>query len=178
MNICIECGLCCDGTIFSFVPIEPEDDVGPLREVGAILETDETARFLQPCAALELRCCSIYESRPSLCRAYRCALLKRVEAGEAEVEEARDIIATVIELRDRVRPTIEAMVNPRKQEAMVTLYSLMRAKLSEGADETPAADRAALLLDIAALRVLLASQFDPVGTLQQKPRTRSPEVDA
>ncbi len=113
-----------------------------------------------------------------MCRAYRCSLLKRVEAGEAEIDEARDIIATVIELRDRVRPTIETMVKPQKQESLLTLYSLMHAKFSEGADETPAADRAALLLDIAALRMLLASQFDPVGTLQEKPRTRPPEADA
>ncbi len=143
----------------------PEDDLTPLRDAGAVFETRKNTVFLQPCAALESQCCSIYESRPSRCRAYRCLLLEKVEDDEAEMDAARDVIASVIDLRDRVRTAIEAVVKPQKRMSMRRLYELMHAKLSEDGDETPPAERAALLLDMATLSVLLATRFEPGTSL-------------
>ena len=52
-QLCRACGLCCDGTLFKDVELQPGDDAGRLQAAGLKLETLRTKpRFAQPCAAL------------------------------------------------------------------------------------------------------------------------------
>ncbi len=74
-SICIDCGLCCDGTMFHAIDLESSDDLDPLRIRGAVLISDGgSRRFQQPCPAFDGTCCSVYEARPSSCRSYVCGL--------------------------------------------------------------------------------------------------------
>ncbi len=162
-NICIDCGMCCDGTMYRTVEIEAGEDISPLQAVGVVFTAkDEKAQFLQPCAAFCEGRCSAYEGRPSVCRKYRCALLRRVEAGEVSMDEARWLIASTLALRDRVRPELERLAEPQEPLALDGLYKLMFAKL-DAAEDRAAMKRGKgkLLLDVAALRVLLAKYFEP-----------------
>lgn len=161
-NICTACGMCCDGTLFSYVPIAADDDLTPLREKHAVFESREQGdSFRQPCSALESRCCTIYAVRPSACRAYRCKLLEKVEAGETDVGTARDIIATAIRLRDEVRPKIEALVASPDEMSVRKSLSWIYRTLSEEGDNTPLGeDRVALRLDVAALHIVLTTHFE------------------
>jgi Fe-S-cluster containining protein len=165
-NICIECGLCCDGTIFDHAPLETRDDLIPLRAAGVAFDQDLT-QFSLPCAALEAQCCSVYESRPSICRAYRCALLKRVESGETDDDSARDIIATVIQLRDQVRPTLSAKVDP-EQATTASLNAMLHTVFRDEGGLSPT-ERAELMLDVAALRTMLAKYFQNPDPSQNPP---------
>ena len=61
--------------------------------------------FTQPCAAFD-GCCSVYASRPDMCREFKCALLMKVEQGDVSVESARSVIDETIRARDRA---VEAM---------------------------------------------------------------------
>lgn len=59
-NICLECGICCDGTMFSRLPAPPAGDAPPGPG--------------QPCPAHRLAC-TIYKERPDACRAFRLSLI-------------------------------------------------------------------------------------------------------
>jgi Fe-S-cluster containining protein len=162
-GICVGCGLCCDGTIHPHVALERDDPFELLASAGiTFFVKDITKSFRQPCPAYGAGCCSIYQDRPSVCREYRCLLLRRHKAGEVSADEASALIARTTELRDRVRAGLSAYVDPEGSVALDGLYRLMLAKFD--AEPHPAAARrehSDLLLTVAALRVILAREFEP-----------------
>lgn len=107
-SICIDCGLCCDGTMFHAMDTFPSDDLTPLQARGALLVTDaQSRRFLQPCPAFDGSCCSVYVTRPTSCRTYVCSLLESVTNGEASIAGARSAIERVKELSGIVRNCLD-----------------------------------------------------------------------
>jgi Fe-S-cluster containining protein len=170
-GICVGCGMCCDGTMYRTVDVDEADELTPLRAAGAVWATASgITSFLQPCSAFGAGCCSIYDGRPGVCRTYRCRLLRRYEAGEVSYEDARGLIDSTVAVRDRVRSGLTAYVEPEKLEALEGLYRVMNAKLETTAD--PAAARrehADLLLEVVALRVVLAREFEPRDTPSHQP---------
>lgn len=93
-TLCIACGLCCDGSLFSWVKLRPAE-MAPARAAGLSVYGNEPADrgFAQPCACFSDRC-SIYTSAayPKACGAYRCALLNRSSKGEITYQNALDHI--------------------------------------------------------------------------------------
>jgi len=75
-DICLACGLCCDGTLFSHVTLQDSDDSDAL----AILEleqVDDASSFVQPCQVLgSCGSCQVYHDRPVMCAKFECDLLK------------------------------------------------------------------------------------------------------
>lgn len=73
--------MCCDGSLFGRVPLDPEE-VGPARK-NRLHVLDDGRAFEQPCAALSRsssgreRSCSIYDERPGACRRFACRLYER-----------------------------------------------------------------------------------------------------
>jgi hypothetical protein len=101
-DLCRSCGLCCNGILFDYVPVE-EAEIDELAELGFAIRRDEegAARFDHPCPKF---CgeCAVYSKRPASCRRYRCELLKKFEAGQVSfadakriVTEAKDMIAAL-----------------------------------------------------------------------------------
>ncbi len=156
--------------MYRSVDIGEGDIVAPLQAVGVRFSTTaEKTSFLQPCSAFCQGCCSVYDGRPSVCREYRCALLRRLEAGEVSSEEARSLIASTIAIRDRVRPELEHLVEPQEALALDGLYKLLFAKLETASDRAAMKKaQSKLLLDIASLRVLLARYFEPRNSKSHK----------
>lgn len=110
-NICVDCGLCCDGTIFTEVTLVDVDEQPPLLAIRAEITQRRDQYFLgQPCAASTPTGCAIYDERPALCRTYKCDLLRRRDIGEVTSGAAAAIIAATITQRDvvmtRVRPLL------------------------------------------------------------------------
>ncbi|MBY8974286.1 YkgJ family cysteine cluster protein [Rhodobacteraceae bacterium NNCM2] len=83
-DLCLDCGLCCDGSLFWAVPVE-KDEVAP-----ATLDRDGWLR--QPCACFN-GACTVYEQRPAACRAFDCRVLQTVQAGKRDHVWARAQIA-------------------------------------------------------------------------------------
>ena len=76
--ICLQCGICCDGTLFSTVVLRRGDRPAFLRGHGLRIRrraTGTAPRLQQPCAALEGCRCRVYGDRPAHCREFECALL-------------------------------------------------------------------------------------------------------
>jgi Fe-S-cluster containining protein len=162
-NICLDCALCCDGTLFTSAPVTAADDFGPLAAKGArIVKIEDRTTFGLPCPAVSDGCCSIYERRPGVCREVSCLLRLRYDAGLVTFDEARSRIANAKELRDRIRPQLERFFGRPGPHALSGLFKLLLAEV----DGQPSRlrgrpENAELLLDVTALRLLIRRHFDP-----------------
>ena len=99
MNLCLECGLCCNGAMFAIVALQPGESA---KALGALGLRVKRGIFTQPCSALDGLCCTIYEQRPVRCRLFECQQLQRIAAGEltesAALENIREVQRRVAEL--------------------------------------------------------------------------------
>lgn len=91
-DLCLSCGLCCDGSLFWAVELDAPDDVPHGAEPGGQLP--------QPCAFHCDGACQIYATRPGQCRAFVCKVLEAVQGGSrnaawgrARIEAMRHLLA-------------------------------------------------------------------------------------
>lgn len=92
-TLCLRCGLCCDGTLFTHVPLQ-HTETGPLKALGLPVKEreDGTPILPQRCAALEGKTCTAYAQRPEGCRRYHCHLFSALSEGEVSLEEALAVV--------------------------------------------------------------------------------------
>jgi hypothetical protein len=88
-DLCIDCGLCCDGTLFGAVPLT-HDDRARLEGAG-LLKPGEPLD--QRCRALEGCRCTVYAQRPLACRQFQCLLLIALKDGEVPLKGAKAVVA-------------------------------------------------------------------------------------
>lgn len=91
--LCQQCGLCCDGTLFSTVTVE----TGEFEETGLdVRESKQGATYFNlPCSKLSNCTCSIYTARPRVCRKFQCELQNKVMNGTQSLKEAKGIVTSV-----------------------------------------------------------------------------------
>jgi hypothetical protein len=103
-SLCLACGLCCDGTIFTEVNLKSEDEVRSLESSGIkILSDKDSHKFKQPCVAHKKGMCTIYADRPFHCRSYLCSLLERFERSEITQDEALRIISIAVSSKNDIK---------------------------------------------------------------------------
>ncbi len=92
-KLCQECGICCGGSLFTFLPVTP-DEAARLKPWQPRIEPRRDGRLaLQlPCSALGGTCCTAYEQRPARCREYVCHLGKALERKERSLESALAVV--------------------------------------------------------------------------------------
>jgi len=96
-DLCLQCGMCCDGTLFSTATIT-EDERAFTTSIGlrVVERGDDTIGFEEPCPHFVGGCCSIYErKKPAVCSGFRCGVLVGYEKGLVSLEEALDIVDLV-----------------------------------------------------------------------------------
>ncbi|WP_037320269.1 YkgJ family cysteine cluster protein [Salegentibacter sp. Hel_I_6] len=93
-NICLACGLCCDGTLIGFVQLDNEE-LAPVKHLMDIEQTGENGMFFLPCNELGCNGCNIYSQRPKACRNFECGVLKSVEKKELSFDKATEVIEVV-----------------------------------------------------------------------------------
>lgn len=92
-TLCQRCALCCDGSLFTHVPLRQAEVAAARRRGLDLLERpDGSTRLRQRCAALEGDRCAIYPERPDCCREYRCLLAAGLGEGEVSLEEALAVV--------------------------------------------------------------------------------------
>lgn len=96
-NFCVSCGLCCDGTIFTHIVLQPEE-IAAAKRKGFRIEQRGSQLFCRlPCPHLHDRKCSSYASwRPFRCAEFACNVLKRIEAGELSFDEGTAIVERTV----------------------------------------------------------------------------------
>jgi Fe-S-cluster containining protein len=97
-SLCLDCGLCCDGTLFADVELKDSRESAAIEAMGLEVDDEDGCELLiQPCRALEGTRCKIYPHRPECCRTFECGLLMKVRRGMVEASEALSLIEAVRE---------------------------------------------------------------------------------
>src|ERR1700761_8357592 len=93
-RLCAACGMCCNGTMFHTVLLQPSDSARALAALGLKLKRRKNGKnyLLQPCPAFRGSHCSIYAARPERCRLFECRQLRQVAAGEISEATALETI--------------------------------------------------------------------------------------
>jgi len=107
-RLCAACGMCCDGTMFQIVRLQPGDKPAELGRLGLKIRSRPTGFHMeQPCSALRENRCTVYEARPARCRLFHCQQLLRVESGASTEDEARAMILQTRATVEKVSRLIE-----------------------------------------------------------------------
>jgi uncharacterized protein len=182
-QLCLECGMCCNGVLFRDVELQPGDTAKKLRELGLPVKdtparrnstskpTTNTAaankqRFPQPCAALcaDNRC-QIYADRPSRCREFECALLKAASAGRIEPSQALRHIRSAQRRVDAVVRLLRALGDQSEHLPLSRRFRNTRRRVeSHPLDDDTADLYGKLTLAVHDLNLLLAQEFYPGRT--------------
>jgi hypothetical protein len=107
-QLCLACGLCCDGTLFDHVQLGPDDDAEKLKSLGLPVVVSRSqppaTRFVQPCAALCTdRTCRLYVDRPLQCRDFECGVYKDAKAGRISFTSALRQVKRARQQADNIR---------------------------------------------------------------------------
>jgi uncharacterized protein len=159
-DLCRSCGLCCDGTLFGRVRLQPQDAREPLRLTGIVVTSEDTGgQFKLACAAYQQGCCQVYASRPSNCRSYQCKLLRRFAKGAVTWAEAAAQIDRVRRLREQLGKEVERL-QPGMGRASVAEIGKIIPPFDELAGDVSLRTRwAPVLLRLVALRRLVNEVF-------------------
>ena len=167
-QLCLTCGMCCDGVIFADVRLQADDDAGRLRELGLPLcgtrKRLESGglKFAQPCAALEGYACRIYPERPAHCRNFECLLLKAVKSGRFRREAAVRMIRDAQMRAEKVRVLLRALGNKDEEIALSMRFRRTKAAIERAElNEHTAAVYGELTLAVHDLNCLLSDAFYP-----------------
>ncbi|RYZ37142.1 MAG: YkgJ family cysteine cluster protein [Myxococcaceae bacterium] len=127
-TLCLHCGMCCDGTLFTQVPLQPNESGSLTRRGLALTAREDGAVVLpQPCAALDGRCCTVYTERPEACRRYRCQLLNALAEGEVSLDEAKGVVDAAharVEAVARALPSVEGGPSSSMRRARAAVATL------------------------------------------------------
>ena len=165
-QLCLTCGLCCNGVIFANVGLQPGDDAARLRLLGLPVCTPPSKvrppHPNQPCAAFDGCRCRVYVDRPQYCREFECVLLKSINAGRTEPAAALRIIRTAHERADKVRHLLRALGDTDEHVALNARFRRTGKRLKERElDEETADLYGQLTLAVHDLNLLLSDAFYP-----------------
>jgi len=160
-QLCPNCGLCCDSTIFADVELRAGDDPQRLQQLGLILEKKGRGKlaFVQPCACFDGKLCGIYRDRPKRCGLFECGLLKRVDAGEMTATAALKKIGAAKARATKVRGLLQAMGQQDERQALTHRYGEAMSAPIDLADEAGAERHGELMLAVNDLMTLLQRDF-------------------
>jgi len=160
-QLCPNCGLCCDSTLFADVELRASDDAKRLRKLGLTIAKKGQGKlaFAQPCACFDGKLCGIYSDRPKRCRLFECGLLKRVETGEITARVALKKISEAKQQAQKVRELLRSLGQCDEQMALTHRYAAAMSSPIDLADEAGAERHGELMLAVNDLMTKLQRDF-------------------
>jgi Fe-S-cluster containining protein len=83
-DLCLSCGLCCQGALHDQVPLDEDELARAARLRLPLVESPLRLAFHLPCPRLVDRRCTVYDERPRTCASYACGVLLAYGAGEID----------------------------------------------------------------------------------------------
>ena len=161
-QLCPNCGLCCDSTLFADVELRAGDDAKRLAKLGLAIEKKNRTKlaFAQSCMCFDGKLCGIYADRPKRCRTFECGLLKRVQAGELDADAALNTIFKTKLQAGTVRARLRQLGQNDERLAMTKRYAAaMSAPIDLADSETESERRGELMLAVDELMRQLQREF-------------------
>ena len=119
-ELCQQCGLCCDGTLFSNIVLQAEEREY-VESLGLEVFSDDDGKTWapEPCPAFVDGCCSLYQiGRPKTCMTYECGLLKGYALGQAVLDDCMAVVRLVWSLARTLELEIGLPVGGYNRRAM------------------------------------------------------------
>jgi Fe-S-cluster containining protein len=175
-DLCLACGLCCNGAIFARVKLQPEDDQARLRALGLPLVSRRSLKgaldhppsairnlhLLQPCSAFDGCRCRIYAERPLHCRRFECLLLKAVKEGRTQASAALRTIRAAREANEAVLGLLRALGDTDEQTALSVRFRRVARRLEKRCPDPKTAQTfGELTLAVHEFNMLLSQHFYP-----------------
>jgi len=146
--------MCCDGTLFHSVVLQPTDSPRTLSSLGLTLKRKPgLTTFRQPCSAHQNNQCAIYENRPQRCRLFNCQQLLRVASGEISQSSAQETIASTRKKIDQVVAKIERLTETNPNQGLTQRFSVVIANTA------PSTERTELETAMSELQQILEKEF-------------------
>lgn len=164
-QLCLACGLCCDGTLFHDVRLGPGDDPGRLEALGlpikGLASSRKGARFPQPCAALCAdRRCRVYDDRPLQCHIFECGVYKDLAGGRIEFPVALRLVKQARQRAEKIRKFLQQLGDSSEEVSLSVRFQRTQRRMeSTPLDEETAGAFAELTLTVHQLNVLTHEKF-------------------
>ena len=144
-QLCLACGLCCDGTLFDNVRLDPTDDAPRLKSLGIPVSVSRARTplmfFRQPCAALCAdRTCRVYADRPGQCRAFECGVFKAAQAGQVTSAAALRLVQQTRRRADHLRQLLRQLGDTDEHRSLAERFRRTQRRLESGSAAAAAAD--------------------------------------
>ncbi len=160
-EICVKCGLCCDGTIFSGVALEKsEKDNLPPEFAKAYDHNSEKERFLQPCPAFDQKCTIYHKKRAKVCGSFRCQLLIDFSKNKLTRQEADEIVKNAIIFKTRILDLNNEIAEKTEDLPFWKLSEEIKKKLKQIVNDKPLRDKyESILANLTIFNALLIKHF-------------------
>jgi Fe-S-cluster containining protein len=158
-NLCLQCGLCCNGVIFADVAVRSISKIRILKKLGFPLTT--RSRLSQPCAAFDGCRCTIYSQRPGQCKKFDCLLLEKVRSGQATQERAIQIIRKARRLVKTIEQLLEKLGNRAVDLPLRSRFKEVSQEMEASEHVDLEAHFGELTLKMHDLNLLLSEDFYP-----------------
>lgn len=144
-QLCLACGLCCDGTLFDNVRLGADDDAKKLKTLGLPVTLSRAQTpvifFRQPCAALCAdRSCRLYADRPSQCRTFECGVFKDAQAGRIESAAALRLVRQARRRADNIRQLLRQLGDTEEHRPLSERFRRVKRRMESGIVEDAAAN--------------------------------------
>ena len=161
-NLCMVCGLCCDGTLFKTAAVDPDERLTELQECGVQIHIENERRcLLFPCTAYEDHICKAYHNeRAKICAEYQCKLLKQCLTGKITWDEAAEVVHSTQLHKKKLKANLKKVYRARTGESLPDTFR--RFIVSHGGEADAIAFRkkhAQILLDYLAFNECLDRYF-------------------
>ena len=136
-QLCLACGLCCDGALFDHVKLGPDDDAKKLKALGLPVSASRSrtlvAHFRQPCAALcgDLTC-RCYADRPAQCRTFECGVFRDFAAGRIAFPVALRLVKQARKRADTVRRLLRELGDTDEHLSLNERFRGMQRRMESG----------------------------------------------
>lgn len=160
-QLCPNCGLCCDSTLFADVELRAGDDAKRLKQLGLTIEkkTKTKLAFSQPCACFDGKLCQIYADRPKRCGLFECGLLKRVESGAMSAGAALKKITATKKQAVHIRELLGELGQRDEHMALTHRYTEVMSAPVDFSRPDDAEKRGELMLAVNDLMTVLQRDF-------------------
>lgn len=164
-QLCLACGLCCDGTLFNYVRLGPDDDAKKLKVLGLPVAVSRSktpvTHFLQPCAALCAdRTCRVYADRPLQCRTFECGVFKDADAGRIKFSTALRLVQQARRKAENVRLLLRELGDTDERRSLIERFRRTQRRMENGtADEAARNTFAALSVAVHDFHLLTHEKF-------------------
>lgn len=161
-DLCITCGLCCNGTLFNYADMKSNEIEQVVRLGMKPLGEPTPDSFSLPCPNLDGTMCSCYHDRPAVCGDFMCSLVDALQDGEIDMATSLQVVARTREISGELREQLVELTGGGPELSIYELTVLLSEQMKVVDD--PAAFRrenGSILLGLASLHLTLRKYFFP-----------------